>query len=105
MRAGWLSWRPLLVVAVAVLLSLPALADAASRQGKRKLTRHWQGHGFLPGYRTPAQLRRAERGQRYRYRGGWYYYGGAGFYRGRWNGGSFGPCWTQTPIGVIWNCG
>ena len=21
------------------------------------------------------------------------------------NGGSFGPCWTRTPIGPIWNCG
>ena len=23
----------------------------------------------------------------------------------RWNGGGFGPCWTQTPIGNVWNCG
>ena len=23
----------------------------------------------------------------------------------RWNGGSFGPCWTSTPIGLMWNCG
>jgi hypothetical protein len=28
-----------------------------------------------------------------------------GFYRGRNNGGSFGPCWTWTPIGRAWNCG
>ena len=36
-----------------------------------------------------------------------HYYGPAwpGFYRGRWNGGGFGPCWTQTPIGPMWNCG
>ena len=27
------------------------------------------------------------------------------FYRGRWNGGGFGPCYTQTPIGYMWNCG
>ncbi len=25
--------------------------------------------------------------------------------RERWNGGGFGPCWTQTPIGNVWNCG
>ena len=28
-----------------------------------------------------------------------------GFYRGRYNGGSFGPCWSWTPIGPAWNCG
>ena len=28
-----------------------------------------------------------------------------GFYNNRWNGGGFGPCYTQTPIGPIWNCG
>ena len=33
------------------------------------------------------------------------YYGGPGFYRSRWNGGGFGPCYTQTPIGPVWNCG
>ena len=38
---------------------------------------------------------------------GHHYYGPAwpGFYRGRWNGGGFGPCYTQTPIGYMWNCG
>jgi NAD(P)-dependent dehydrogenase (short-subunit alcohol dehydrogenase family) len=35
----------------------------------------------------------------------WYYFGRPGFYGGRYNGGSFGPCWTRTPIGPIWNCG
>ena len=34
-----------------------------------------------------------------------YWYGWPGWYRGRWNGGGFGPCWTQTPIGNVWNCG
>ena len=33
---------------------------------------------------------------------GW---GGAGVYRGRWNGGSFGPCYASTPIGMMWTCG
>jgi len=38
--------------------------------------------------------------------GEWRYgWGGPRFYRGRWNGGGFGPCWTQTPIGPMWNCG
>ena len=40
-----------------------------------------------------------------RNRGPVYWYGGPGFYHGRWNGGGFGPCWTQTPIGNVWNCG
>jgi hypothetical protein len=34
-----------------------------------------------------------------------HYFGRPGFYGGRYNGGSFGPCWTQTPIGPVWNCG
>jgi hypothetical protein len=76
-------------------------------------------YGFLPGYRQPPNLsdwrnRSVLYGGRYepyerrywsydgRLQYGW---GGAGFYRGRWNGGSFGPCWTQTPIGMMWNCG
>jgi hypothetical protein len=27
------------------------------------------------------------------------------FYHGRWNGGGFGPCYQQTPIGYMWTCG
>jgi hypothetical protein len=41
----------------------------------------------------------------YWYNGDRYYFGRPGFFRGRYNGGSIGPCWTQTPIGPIWNCG
>ena len=41
----------------------------------------------------------------YGYDGDWHYFGRPGFYGGRYNGGSFGPCWTRTPIGPIWNCG
>jgi hypothetical protein len=37
--------------------------------------------------------------------GDWHYFGRPGFYGGRYNGGSFGPCWTRTPIGPVWNCG
>ena len=34
-----------------------------------------------------------------------YGFGPPGYVNGRWNGGSIGPCYTQTPIGFIWNCG
>jgi hypothetical protein len=88
---------------------------------------HWRGYGFLPGYQQPlsnsvplyaqkaAALRMARRDRRpwyidpvpryYGYDGNWHYFGRPGFDRGRYNGGSFGPCWTRTPIGPIWNCG
>lgn len=114
-----------LVAAAAALLLSPAGADAKQAAGKRELRivvhpkkHRGHGYGFLPGYRQPPNLsdwrdrsvlygggyERYER--RYWYRGqlryGW---GGAGFYHGRWNGGSFGPCWTSTPIGMMWNCG
>jgi hypothetical protein len=50
--------------------------------------------------------------QEYR-RWGYYWYptrtvwslGGPGFYQNRYNGGGFGPCYTRTPIGPVWNCG
>ena len=35
----------------------------------------------------------------------YYGWGSPGFYRGRYNGGSFGPCWTYTPIGMMPTCG
>ena len=117
----------LLVSAIAASLLLPATAFAQQAGGKRQLRivvhpkyppkARWHGYGFLPGYRQPTYLaewrdRSARHGGRYdnepRY---WSYgqpsygWGGPGFYRGRWNGGSFGPCWTWTPIGMIWNCG
>jgi hypothetical protein len=34
-----------------------------------------------------------------------YGWGRPGFYRGQYNGGSFGPCWTYTPIGMMPTCG
>lgn len=43
--------------------------------------------------------------QYYGWDGDWHYFGRPGFYNGQYNGGSFGPCWTRTPIGAIWNCG
>jgi hypothetical protein len=77
----------------------------ATAHKKRPVARHWHGYGFLPGYRPPEVIER-ERAER-AWRNGWAYYGPAWprFYRGRWNGGGFGPCYTQTPIGPMWNCG
>ena len=121
-------FKELLVAAIAASLLLPATAIAKQADGKRqlKITVHpkypskhrWRGSGFLPGYRQPPYIaewrdrsarhlgRYEPYEPRYRYNGqlryGW---GQPGFYRGRWTGGSFGPCWTSTPIGMIWNCG
>jgi hypothetical protein len=111
-----------LLIAVAVAfgsaaLAAPASNDAASARHsvahkpiahvhkKRHVTRHWHGYGFLPGYRPPEVIER-QRAAQY-WRNGPHYYGPAWprFYRGRWNGGGFGPCYTQTPIGPMWNCG
>ncbi|WGS21311.1 MULTISPECIES: hypothetical protein [unclassified Bradyrhizobium] len=106
----------ILSLAVVVLLLLqPDLSSAAS--AKKRHTARWHGYGFLPGYRQPPNPtipvlgpRGAARGlpdyaPQYWYGGDWYYFGRPGFYRGRYNGGSFGPCWTWTPIGRAWNCG
>ena len=58
------------------------------------------------GYRPPEVIAR-ERAEHYERLYGPHYYGPAWprFYRGRWNGGGFGPCYTYTPIGYMWNCG
>ena len=99
--------------------ALPAPADAPTQAGapakpdtrtksptKPRVQRHpvrrWHGYGFLPGYVPPE----AEPPRRdYWTHPPTWWYGGPGFYRGQWNGGGFGPCWTQTPIGPMWNCG
>jgi hypothetical protein len=89
------------VSAVAVLLLLPTAASAGSTHGRRPLDRSWHGYGFLPGYEPPEVVEWRRAGAR----GPTFWYGGPGFYRGRWNGGGFGPCWTPSPIGPHWNCG
>jgi hypothetical protein len=83
----------------------PKKEHPAARPITHHVTRHWHGYGFLPGYRTPEQIQAAR--DRHYWESGPHYYGPAwpGFYRGRWNGGGFGPCYTQTPIGPMWNCG
>jgi len=109
-------------LASTILLALvPAIAIAAPAHTKRRIY-HWHGYGFLPGYHQPPNNSAPIFGERgaigdtpyrfptneaptYWYNGNWYYYGRPGFFRGRYNGGSVGPCWTQTPIGPMWNCG
>jgi hypothetical protein len=100
-RAGVRPAVPALATAVlttVLALALPlSTACAGSADGKRPSVR--PGYGFLPGYEPPEVVE-----WRRNHRPG-YWYGGPRFYRGRWNGGGFGPCWTQTPIGPHWNCG
>jgi hypothetical protein len=100
----------LISIALAVLLgfSLTALAAPAAKHPHKRHTSNngsVPGYGFLPGVRTPRQIER-DRARRY-YASGPHWYGPAvpGFYRGRWNGGGFGPCYTLTPIGYQWTCG
>ncbi|RDV05528.1 hypothetical protein [Undibacter mobilis] len=113
-------------LAALLLAASPALASSASsdpsaqtvpKPAKKHVTKRHipRGTGFLPGYRTPAQIERdrymeIQRERRAYYRAGgpriaYWGYSDPRFYRGRWNGGSFGPCWTTTPIGYQWNCG
>jgi len=109
--------RAAFLLALAAALALPAGAavtaqpDApapapAPAKHKRHVGRHvvrrWHGYGFLPGYVPPEQ--QPQRWDYWTHPPTWWY-GWPGFYRGRWNGGGFGPCWTQTPIGPMWNCG
>ncbi len=84
--------------------STAAVARAAPAHARRHVVRHWRGYGFLPGYRTPEQIAWDDTVAAWR-RGPQWWYGPPRFYHGRWNGGGFGPCWTQTPIGNVWNCG
>ena len=98
-----------------LLLLLPAVAFAAPADKRHY---RWHGYGFLPGYHQPPNNNVPVYGRNgaiggtpdyvpsyYTYGGGHYYFGRPGFFRGHYNGGSFGPCWTWTPIGVMWNCG
>jgi hypothetical protein len=103
-----------LALALMLALAPPALAAPAHKPAHKRVVHkkrpvrrhyHWHGYGFLPGY-VPPEVAEREREERYR-REHPPYYGPAwpGFYHGRWNGGGFGPCWTNTPIGYVWNCG
>jgi hypothetical protein len=108
---------------IAIVLSIVPVVAPAAPAHKRPAPR-WHGYGFLPGYRQPpnnslpAYAQKASVSPRnrrpwyidptpryYGYDGELHYFGQPGFYRGHYNGGSFGPCWTRTPIGPVWNCG
>jgi hypothetical protein len=116
----------LMRLSIAVVLSLPP--GVATAAPVHKSAQHWHGYGFLPGYHQPlnnslplyaqkdATRRWASHERRpwyidpvpryYGYDGNWHYFGRPGFDGGgRYNGGSFGPCYTRTPIGPVWNCG
>jgi len=98
-------------MAVAAFHLPPTTASAGSAQGRRpppypaphagEGRGGGHGYGFLPGDEPPEIME----WQRARARRPTFWYGGPGFYRGRWNGGGFGPCCTPTPIGPHWNCG
>src|ERR1700742_981057 len=82
------------LIAIAALLLSTTTVFAAPAPAKRHVARRWHGYGFLPGYRSPERIE-WERAQN---RAPGYWYGGPGFYRGRWTGGGVGPCWAETPI-------
>jgi hypothetical protein len=116
----------LVCLLTAIVFSLLSVAAPAAPSQKRPPPK-WHGYGFLPGYQQPpsnslplyaqkdVMRRLAHRARRpwyidpvpqyYGYDGDWHYFGRPGFDGGRYNGGSFGPCWTRTPIGPVWNCG
>lgn len=77
--------------------------SARRSSAKRRTARRYGPYGFLPGYRPPEVIEYEDE-MRARNRP-FYALPYPRFYRGRWNGGGFGPCYTYTPIGPIWNCG
>lgn len=115
------------VLAVSLGASTLALADTgdATPTPKKKpaVTRHIKHHvpryTVPPGYRSPQQIEREEykawrRDRAFAWRHNvpraYYYYYGPPFYNGRFGANRYdslhvGPCWTQTPIGAVWNCG
>ena len=108
----------LILTALALSLVMPVTAsDAfAAAQEKPKITVRkykWTGYGFLPGYPRTERERARDRyyatGGNPRFIDRWgrvsYGFGGPQFYGGQYNGGSFGPCWTSTPIGMMRNGG
>jgi hypothetical protein len=101
-RTGPISIAAAAVLVVASTLAAATASAADAHHGKRAASRPGQGVGFLPGYEPPEVVEWRRDFQR---RPPAFWYGGPRYYRGRWNGGGFGPCWTQTPIGNHWSCG
>lgn len=112
--------RIISIIALAFALASPALADTTPPPKKKPgVTRHVKKWTTPPGYRTPEQIEREEykawrrdRAFARRHntpRAYYYYYSSPYYYSGRFAserfGSRIGPCWTQTPIGPVWNCG
>ena len=103
----------LLVALMTALAAAPAVAKSGKKSDKSKtvvvVTKNITARAAMDS--CPATTRRTPRGARATAKvRGWQdstypWYGWPGFYRGRWNGGGFGPCYTKTPIGPIGNCG
>ena len=96
-------------IAVATaLVAAPGMtreADAQARVMVTKKDKGTRGYGFLPGYESPYTTPQRYGRSPYVRDSTYPWYGYPGFYRGRFNSGGFGPCYTKTPIGPIWNCG
>jgi len=92
--------RQLPAVVAALALVFVTASEAAPVRGQRAKP-IWHGYGFLPGYRSPERIE----WDNARARGRQWWYGPPRWYHGQWNHGGFGPCYTETPIGEIWNCG
>jgi hypothetical protein len=97
------------IAVTAALITAPGMTRDADAQVRVTVTKKYKGtrgYGFLPGYEPPYRTRRESYGHSPYVRDSTHpWYGYPGFYRGRFNGGGFGPCYTKTPIGPIWNCG
>jgi hypothetical protein len=112
-----------LAFALGFALALSALADTTPPKKKSAVTRHLKHHvkrwTTPPGYRSPREIEREEtkawrRDRAFAWRHNapraYYYYYGPPYYNGRFGANRYdslqvGPCWTQTPIGAMWNCG
>lgn len=114
--------RPSLVLILILGLAFPALSapeDAPAPKKKPAASRHVKIWTTPPGYRSQDEIerddykswRRERRfAQRHNTPRAYYFYYGPQFYNGRFGANRrdswhVGPCWTQTPIGAVWNCG
>lgn len=118
--------RRFAALVLAFALAAPALAapeDTPAPKKKPAVTRQHKPHikkwTTPPGYRSPEQIERDEYkawrrdrrfAQRYNTPRAYYFYYGPQPYNGRFGANRrdswhVGPCWTQTPIGAVWNCG
>jgi hypothetical protein len=97
--------RATVIIATCLAVAVPAFAAPAKK--KHRVDRHWHGYGFLPGYRSPERIAWERAHSRPRYSGYYYYFGSPRprIYQGQVTDSGVGPCWTQTPIGPMWNCG